>query len=146
MYSDADIELDTMTIMPLGGGQEVGRSCIYLQYRGRTVMLDCGTHPGREGHDAIPLFDLCDPKEIDLLLVTHFHIDHCAALPYFTEQTDFKGKILMTHATKAVMKLLLSDNIKLQVGKSKSLYTEMVSYILPLLQLLDEILIFKLRN
>ena len=40
---------EEMTIMPLGGGQEVGRSCILLKYRGRTVMLDCGNHPGREG-------------------------------------------------------------------------------------------------
>jgi cleavage and polyadenylation specificity factor subunit 3 len=40
---------EEMTIMPLGGGQEVGRSCVLLKYRGRTVMLDCGNHPGREG-------------------------------------------------------------------------------------------------
>ena len=40
---------ERMTITPLGGGQEVGRSCIVLNYRGRTIMLDCGNHPGREG-------------------------------------------------------------------------------------------------
>ena len=44
-----EMEEESMTIMPLGGGQEVGRSCILLKYRGRTVMLDCGNHPGREG-------------------------------------------------------------------------------------------------
>ena len=113
---------DTMVIMPLGGGQEVGRSCILLQFRGRNVMLDCGAHPGREGNDSLPFFDsLDDPSEIDLVLITHFHIDHCAALPYFTEKTNFRGKIFMTHATKAVMKMLLSDNIKLQT-RSRPLY------------------------
>ena len=45
-----DQEQEEMIIMPLGGGQEVGRSCILLKYRGRTVMLDCGNHPGREGN------------------------------------------------------------------------------------------------
>ena len=115
---------DTMCIMPLGGGQEVGRSCILLQFRGRNIMLDCGAHPGREGNDSLPFFDsLDDPSEIDLILITHFHIDHCAALPYFTEKTNFKGKIYMTHATKAVMKMLLSDNIKLQT-RSRPLYSE----------------------
>jgi cleavage and polyadenylation specificity factor subunit 3 len=39
---------EEMVIMPLGGGQEVGRSCILLQYQGRNIMLDCGCHPG--GH------------------------------------------------------------------------------------------------
>lgn len=115
---------DEMVITPLGGGQEVGRSCIMLQYRGRTLMLDCGSHPGREGNDSLPFFDsIEDAANIDMILITHFHIDHCAALPYFTEKTNFKGKIFMTHATKAVMKLLLSDNIRLQ-ARSTPLYTE----------------------
>lgn len=38
---------EEMVIMPLGGGQEVGRSCILLQYQGRNIMLDCGCHPGK---------------------------------------------------------------------------------------------------
>jgi cleavage and polyadenylation specificity factor subunit 3 len=121
-----EAESDVMSITPLGGGQEVGRSCILLKYRGRTLMLDCGSHPGREGNDSLPFFDtIDDPASIDMILVTHFHIDHCAALPYFTEKTNFKGKIFMTHATKAVMKLLLSDNIRLQ-SRVRPLYTEQV--------------------
>lgn len=119
-----------MTITPLGGGQEVGRSCILLQYQGRNIMLDCGCHPGRKGYDSLPFFDSLDnPGDIDVVLVTHFHIDHCAALPYFTEKTNFNGRIFMTHATKAVMKLLLSDNIRLQfdgTSAENQLYTEQV--------------------
>ena len=89
-------------------------------------MLDCGTHPGREGDHSLPYFDTIESlEEIDLLLVTHFHIDHCAALPYFTEKLGYKGKILMTHATKAVMRLLLADNIRLQSSNS-FLYDENV--------------------
>jgi cleavage and polyadenylation specificity factor subunit 3 len=105
----SDNEVDNLTIMPLGGGQEVGRSCILIQFQGyfqrllyigaknlsiigRTVMLDCGSHPGRDDSDHLPLFDCVDDIEaIDLVLVTHFHIDHCASLPYFTEKTHFKG-------------------------------------------------------
>ena len=87
-------------------------------------MLDCGIHPGKEGGDGLPYFDTMDDcGSVDLVLVTHFHLDHCASLPYFTEKTNFKGKIFMTHATKAVMRLLLADNIRLQ---SKSLYSEAV--------------------
>lgn len=116
---------DNMKIMTLGGGQEVGRSCIYLEFKERRLLLDCGSHPGIEGSGSLPFFDeLDDIAAIDIVLITHFHIDHCAALPYFTEKTrGFRGKIFMTHATKAVMKLLLNDNIKLQV-KNKPLYNE----------------------
>ncbi|MCD7450514.1 Cleavage and polyadenylation specificity factor subunit 3-I [Datura stramonium] len=41
-----------------------------------------------------------------------FHLDHAASLPYFLEKTTFKGRVFMTHATKAIYKLLLSDYIK----------------------------------
>lgn len=86
------------------------------------MVVDCGVHPGREGEDALPFIDNHDPSTVDLILITHFHLDHCASLPYYTERTNFKGRIFMTHATKAVMKLLLADNIRLQ---SHPLYTEL---------------------
>mmetsp|Transcript_5106 Transcript_5106/g.7817 ORF Transcript_5106/g.7817 Transcript_5106/m.7817 type:complete len:814 (-) Transcript_5106:54-2495(-) len=123
-HEDAVTE-ERMVIMPLGGGQEVGRSCLLLKYRGRTILLDCGSHPGREGMDSFPFFDMVEPDEVDLILITHFHIDHCASLPYFTEKTNFKGRIFMTHATKAVMRILVSDTLKL-LGSSRSgaLYTD----------------------
>lgn len=44
--------------------------------------------------DAHPFFDFVEADQVDLILITHFHIDHCAALPYFTEKTNFKVGIL----------------------------------------------------
>ncbi|KAH8060102.1 nuclease [Aureococcus anophagefferens] len=104
---------DTLTITPLGSGQEVGRSCHLIQFRGRTVLLDCGIHPGRSGLDALPFLDTVDLGEVDLMLVSHFHIDHAAGVPYITEKTNFQGRVFMTHPTKAVMRMLLSDYIRL---------------------------------
>ena len=87
---------DYLEIMPLGSGCEVGRSCLYLQCKGRKVMLDCGLHPARDGIQALPYFDMINPEEIDLLLLTHFHVDHCVGIPYFLQYTGFKGKVYMT--------------------------------------------------
>ncbi|EQC25924.1 hypothetical protein SDRG_16223 [Saprolegnia diclina VS20] len=105
-------ERHVMRIMPLGAGNEVGRSCIILKFQGKTIMLDCGVHPGYSGHGSLPFFDSIEAEEIDLLLITHFHIDHVAALPHFTEKTNFKGKIFMTHPTKAVMQMMLRDFLR----------------------------------
>ncbi len=41
----AEEDHETMRIMPIGAGNEVGRSCIILKYMGKTIMLDCGIHP-----------------------------------------------------------------------------------------------------
>jgi cleavage and polyadenylation specificity factor subunit 3 len=69
-------------------------------------------HPGYTGQGALPFFDEIDPEEIDLLLITHFHLDHAAGLPYFTEKTAFKGRIFMTHPTKAVLKMMIADSLR----------------------------------
>ncbi|XP_048660806.1 cleavage and polyadenylation specificity factor subunit 3 isoform X4 [Marmota marmota marmota] len=110
---------------PRGAGQEVGRSCIILEFKGRKIMLDCGIHPGLEGMDALPYIDLIDPAEIDLLLISHFHLDHCGALPWFLQKTSFKGRTFMTHATKAIYRWLLSDYVKVSnISADDMLYTE----------------------
>ncbi|XP_025419851.1 cleavage and polyadenylation specificity factor 73 isoform X3 [Sipha flava] len=118
-------ENDKLTIKPLGAGQEVGRSCIVMEFKGKKIMLDCGIHPGLQGLDALPFVDLIEANEIDLLLITHFHLDHSGALPWFLLKTKFKGKCYMTHATKAIYRWLLSDYIKVSnIGTEQMLYTE----------------------
>ena len=88
-------------------------------------MLDCGMHPGREGIQSLPYFDIINPKDIELLLVTHFHVDHCAGLPYFTEKTDFQGKVYMTHPTKSIYNYVLLDFVKVsQTPTEEQLFDE----------------------
>jgi cleavage and polyadenylation specificity factor subunit 3 len=64
---------EQMTITPLGAGNEVGRSCILLEYKGKKIMLDCGVHPAYTGLASLPFFDEVDPESIDLLLITQYH-------------------------------------------------------------------------
>ncbi|KAH9320735.1 hypothetical protein KI387_015374, partial [Taxus chinensis] len=105
-------EGDQLIVTPLGAGSEVGRSCVYMTYKNKTVLFDCGINPAYSGMAALPYFDEIDPSTIDVLLITHFHLDHAASLPYFLEKTTFKGRVFMTHATKAIYRLLLSDYVK----------------------------------
>jgi cleavage and polyadenylation specificity factor subunit 3 len=96
-----------------------------LEYKGKSLMLDCGIHPGLHGLDALPYVDLIEPEEIDVLLITHFHLDHCGALPWFLNKTTFKGRVFMTHATKAIYRWLLSDYIKVSnIAADQMLYSE----------------------
>ncbi|KAM6191643.1 integrator complex subunit 11 isoform 2-T4 [Sarcoramphus papa] len=47
----------------------------------------------------------------------HFHLDHCGALPYFSEMVGYDGPIYMTHPTKAICPILLEDYRKITVDK-----------------------------
>ncbi|XP_041015735.1 cleavage and polyadenylation specificity factor subunit 3-I isoform X1 [Juglans microcarpa x Juglans regia] len=118
-------EDDQLIITPLGAGNEVGRSCVYMSYKGKTVLFDCGIHPAYSGMAALPYFDEIDPSTIDVLLITHFHLDHAASLPYFLEKTTFRGRVFMTYPTKAIYKLLLTDYVKVsKVSVEDMLYNE----------------------
>lgn len=116
---------DFVRITPLGSGMEVGRSCHILEYKGKTVMLDCGLHPGKTGLSCLPFLDNVDLSTVDLLLVSHFHVDHAAAVPYLLEKTSFKGRCFMTHPTKSIYKLILLDYVKVSaLSAEETFYDE----------------------
>ena len=120
-----DTDRDYLQFTPLGGGCEVGRSCHVLRFKGKTILLDCGLHPAYSGIASLPYFDEINPADIDLVLITHFHLDHAAALPYFLQRTNFKGRTFMTHPTKSIYKLILSDYVKVSsISVEETLYTE----------------------
>ena len=102
-------------IIPLGAGQDVGRSCVIVSINGCTIMFDCGMHLGYADNRRFPDFSVLEPtghhfsQLIDLVVISHFHLDHCGALPYFTEQCGYNGPILMTEPTKDIAPLLLED-------------------------------------
>ncbi len=99
---------DEVQVIPLGAGQEAGRSCILVKFRGKTVMLDCGIHPGHKGTNSLPFLDTIK-GDIDLVLISHFHLDHCGAIPFLTQKFGYTGPIYMTHPTRAFYQLILND-------------------------------------
>lgn len=54
---------------------------------------------------------------LDCVIISHFHLDHCGALPFFTEMCGYDGNIYMTHPTKAICPILLEDYRKITVDK-----------------------------
>lgn len=48
-------------------------------------------------------------NNLDLVIITHFHLDHVGALPYFTEICGYNGPILTSQPTKAILPLTLED-------------------------------------
>ncbi|EGD72150.1 cleavage and polyadenylation specificity factor subunit 3 [Salpingoeca rosetta] len=108
----ADADPNVLTITPLGAGQEVGRSCHILKFKGFTIMLDCGIHPGLKGKASLPFVSQIELNKIDLVLITHFHLDHCGALPWLLERSTFSGRVFMTPATKAIYRWILEDYVR----------------------------------
>ncbi|KAG0336691.1 Integrator complex subunit 11 [Podila horticola] len=112
----------TIQVVPLGAGQDVGRSCILITIGGKNIMLDCGMHMGFNDERRFPDFSYISKtgdftEMLDCVIISHFHLDHCGALPFFTEMCGYDGPIYMTHPTKAICPLLLEDYRKISVDR-----------------------------
>ena len=44
-----------------------------------------------------------------MVLISHFHLDHCGALPLLTEKFGFKGPVVMSPPTRALLPYMLDD-------------------------------------
>jgi len=109
-------------LTPLGAGQDVGRSCLLLSIGGKNVMLECGMHMGFNDERKFPDFSFITnnmslDEYLDCVIISHFHLDHCGALPFMTEMIGYKGPIYMTHPTKAICPILLEDMRKVMVER-----------------------------
>ncbi|NWR77102.1 INT11 protein, partial [Centropus bengalensis] len=114
--------LTRLSFLPPGAGQDVGRSCILVSIAGKNVMLDCGMHMGYNDDRRFPDFSYITQNGrltdfLDCVIISHFHLDHCGALPYFSEMVGYDGPIYMTHPTKAICPILLEDYRKITVDK-----------------------------
>lgn len=94
-------------IYHLGAEHGVTGSCHLLQAGGLNIMVDCGVSQGDDR--PVPMIDWpVKPSEIDFLFLTHAHIDHIGRVPELVEK-GFKGEILCTHPTKALLLPMLAD-------------------------------------
>ncbi len=93
----------------LGGGGEVGANCFELSFDGHQILLDCGTHPKKEGEAALPALSLLN-RTPDACIVTHAHVDHCGALPYLSRM--FSGvRAYATAPTGRIMDRMLHNSV-----------------------------------
>uniref|UniRef100_A0A8R1DPH3 Integrator complex subunit 11 n=1 Tax=Caenorhabditis japonica TaxID=281687 RepID=A0A8R1DPH3_CAEJA len=112
-------KIPEIKIVPLGAGQDVGRSCILITIGAKNIMLDCGMHMGYQDDRRFPDFSYIGgggrlTDYIDCVIISHFHLDHCGSLPHMSEIVGYDGPIYMTYPTKAICPVLLEDYRKVQ--------------------------------
>lgn len=104
----------SLTFEFFGAAGTVTGSKHLLTLGGKRVLIDCGLFQGlkelRERNWQKPPVD---PQSIDVLLLTHAHIDHTGYLPRFVAD-GYRGPIVATKATAALASLLLPDSGRLQ--------------------------------
>src|SRR4051794_3657172 len=102
------------TVTFWGAAQSVTGSMHLVEVGGRKLLLDCGRTPGpradsRRRTVAFPF----RPAEIDAVVLSHAHTDHCGNLPQLVRQ-GFAGPIHCTPATRDLVAVMLGDSARIQ--------------------------------
>ena len=82
------------------------------------ILIDCGLdYETQNNHDPNIRFPF-EPSDIDVLILTHAHIDHSGNIPNLVKQ-GFKGEIFCTEPTAYLLDKLWIDSVNIQNANRK---------------------------
>ncbi len=108
-----------MKIKFCGAVNEVTGSCHLVTTEKHQILLDCGMFQGGKKEEAqntepFPF----NPAEIECVILSHAHVDHCGRLPLLVKQ-GFTGPIYCTDATADLLKVMLPDCAHIQQNEAE---------------------------
>ena len=99
-------------IQSFGAAETVTGSCHLIQMKqGPNILVDCGYFQGSGKRSNTDEFGF-DPKSVDILLLTHAHLDHCGRVPKLVKE-GFDGRIITTRATMDLAEVIMLDSAKI---------------------------------
>lgn len=102
-----------------GADRSVTGSCHLVECRDKRMLIDCGLYQGSREVDEENAADFgFDASDIDFLLLTHAHLDHCGRIPLLT-QRGFRGEIVTTGATRELARVVMLDSAHLQEEEAR---------------------------
>jgi len=109
-----------MKIQFIGAIAEVtGSKVLLTTQNGKKILIDCGMYQGKGLETDAMNRDLgFEPEEIDILLLSHAHIDHSGLIPYICKN-GFRGKIYCTHGTRDLCSIMLPDSGNIQESDTR---------------------------
>ncbi len=103
-----------MKIHFFGAARTVTGSRHLIELDGLKILLDCGLFQGkRDQANKINRTFQFDPSTLDLVVLSHAHIDHSGNLPRLVRD-GFRGDIICTAATRDLASIMLRDSAHIQ--------------------------------
>lgn len=127
-----------MKLTFLGAAGEVTGTQHLIETDRLRVLLDCGLFQGRRAEARAKNEQFrCRPKELDGVILSHAHIDHCGNLPRLV-RSGYRGPIFCTPATADIAKIMLADSARIQMEDARYLKRKLEPGHPPIEPLYDE--------
>ena len=103
--------MSTFTLTFAGGAQMPTGSNFLVEFGDKKILIDCGLVQGEKW--SLPINNepfTYDPSSIDILFITHAHLDHVGRIPKLVRD-GFKGQIISTEPTREMAELIMLDSL-----------------------------------
>ena len=98
-----------MKLTDLNRDGGIGASCTFVQLGDFNLVIDSGLHPKKVGRLAAPDFSVIRGKNIDLIIITHCHLDHIGSLPVLMREHP-DTPVLMTTSSRMLIERMLHNS------------------------------------
>jgi Cft2 family RNA processing exonuclease len=98
-----------MKLIDLNRQGGIGANSLLLMIGDLNILVDCGLNPKTPGVDALPDLSLLRDIELDLIIVTHCHLDHIGGLPVVMRQHP-KTPVLLTQSSRMLIEKMLHNS------------------------------------
>ena len=103
-----------MKIIDLNRDGGIGANSLYCQIGDFHLVIDSGLHPKRAGRLATPDLRPLEGVKLDLIIITHCHLDHIGSLPVLMRsQPDVP--VILTHASRMLIDRMLHNSVNVMV-------------------------------
>jgi predicted metal-dependent RNase len=103
-----------MKLIDLNGDGGIGANSLYVQLGDFHLVIDSGLHPKKSGREAAPSLRPLQGVKLDLVIITHCHLDHIGSLPLLLRaQPDVP--VIMTQPSRMLIERMLHNSVNVMV-------------------------------
>src|SRR5687768_7133076 len=107
-----------MKLTDLNRDGGIGANSLFLQIGDLNVLLDCGLNPKKVGRAAIPDLTRLRGLTLDLIIITHCHLDHIGSLPVVMREHP-NTPVIMTTSSRMLVERMLHNSANVMLRQKE---------------------------
>mgnify|MGYP005839937047 CR=1 FL=1 len=99
-----------MKLIDLNRYGAIGANSLFARIGSFNLLIDSGLHPKKLGYDALPDFEPIENIDLDLIILTHCHLDHLGSMPIVTAHNP-DATVITSAASASIAPRMLRNSI-----------------------------------
>jgi Cft2 family RNA processing exonuclease len=107
-----------MKLIDLNRDGGIGANSLFVQIGELKILIDCGLNPKKAGRTATPDLAPLRGQRLDLIIITHCHLDHIGSLPVVMREHP-ETPVIMTQSSRMLIERMLHNSSNVMVRQKE---------------------------